>query len=455
MKSLFFLFITLVFFTTVQAKEDQETIYVKLENEVQLLPLYVAPIIDDSSGFSKDYLKSLEKILRFDLGHNGMTFIVKSTSPIDQLNKTMGFDFKGDLSPWMDQGVYFVVKLLIKNKDLSTRLLVINSQSIKSINGISLTGNLNQDRIALHNLSDTIHKTLFDKEGIATTKVLYTVKNQDPTTKKWLSDIYEADYDGGNAHKVTKDGGYCVNPAYIPPKAGYKSGSFVTVSYKIGQPKIYLGNLKDGSLQRFSLLKGNQLMPTISRQKDKIAFICDITGNPDLFLQEFDPESGPIGKPRQIFATHKATQGTPSFSPDGRKIAFVSNKDGSPRIYVMDIPPEGAKLKDIKAKLITKSNRENTAPCWSPDGKKIAFCAQTKGTRQVWMYDFETGSERQLTQGPGNKENPTWAPNSLHLMFNSSDAGASDLYLINLNQREAVQISQGPGEKHFPSWEYR
>jgi len=55
----------------------------------------------------------------------------------------------------------------------------------------------------------------------------------------------------------------------------------------------------------------------------RIAFISDITGNPDLFLQDFSPEKGPIGKPRQIFTTHQATQGSPTFSPDGKRIALL------------------------------------------------------------------------------------------------------------------------------------
>jgi TolB protein len=194
-------------------------------------------------------------------------------------------------------------------------------------------------------------------------------------------------------------------------------------------------------------------MPAISRQRDKLAFISDITGNPDLFIQPFNPETGSVGKPYQIFSTRQATQGTPTFSPDGSQIAFVSNKDGSPRIYMMEVPAPGTSLKDVKAILITKRNRESTAPCWSPDGTKLAYCAGVQGTRQIWVYDFNTREERQLTQGAGNKENPTWAPDSLHLAFNSSDKGACDLYLINLNQSDATRLTFGDGEKRFPCWE--
>ena len=199
-------------------------------------------------------------------------------------------------------------------------------------------------------------------------------------------------------------------------------------------------------------MRGNQLMPAVSRQCDKIAFISDITGNPDLFMQPFSPESGTIGKPQQLFSAFKSTQGTPSFSPNGKQIAFVSNKDGAPRIYIIEIAAPGASLKDVKPRLITKLNRENSAPAWSPDGSKLAYCAMAGGTRQIWYYDFDKKEERQLTQGQGNKENPTWGLDSLHLIYNSTGAAGSELYLINLNQSEAHKISSGIGEKRFPSW---
>lgn len=196
-------------------------------------------------------------------------------------------------------------------------------------------------------------------------------------------------------------------------------------------------------------------MPAISPKRDKLAFISDVTGNPDLFILPFNPDEGTVGKPYQIFSTRQGTQGTPTFSPDGKQIAFVSNKDGSPRIYKMKVPEAGASIKNLQAVLLTKLSRESSAPAWSPDGKKIAYCALTNGVRQIWIYDLEKNRERQLTRGPGNKENPTWAPNSLHIMFNSSDKKACELYFINLNQTEATKITTGPGEKRFPNWEVR
>jgi TolB protein len=405
-----------------------EEIVVHLSSQVELTPLYLAPIQVSDSGFDKNYIASLEKVLRFDFEHNGKTEI--SGSP-----KTL-----------------CKIETEIKNRKATVKLS--SGSSSKGIEGIHLTGELAKDRQLLHRIHDTLLHALFQTEGIAETHVLYTVRSRkSDNPSEWASDVWESDYDGANAKQLTHDGCLCVTPTFIPAKSHGPCRNFLYVSYKIGQPKIYAGILGESAGKRLTFLRGNQLMPTVAPTLDKVAFISDITGNPDLFVQDYSPEKGLQGKPRQVFCAPGATQGTPTFSPDGKRLAFVSNKDGSPRIYILDLPPPGASVKNLKPKMISKKAKENTCPAWSPDGKKIAYSAMTSGTRQIWIYDILTGDEMQLTEGYGHKENPAWAPNALHLMFNSTHASSSELYMINLNQKKAVKITNGQGEKRFPSWE--
>jgi TolB protein len=308
----------------------------------------------------------------------------------------------------------------------------------------------------VHQLADAIHKVLFGKTGIATCRILFSVKKKIEQSKgdpKWVSEIFMADYDGANAKQLTYDDTLAVNPSFVPGRSNEHASSFVYVSYKIGQPKLFLASLKPGKSQRVSSIRANQVTPSLSQSGSLIAFACDFTGRSDIFVQSM-PKFGDLPtKPRQIFTSKGTANASPTFSPDGARVAFVSDKDGSPKVYVMKIPAPGTKLEDIKVQLISKRNRENSAPSWSPDGKKLAYCSRTFGPRQIWIYDFETGLERELTQGNASKENPTWAPDSLHLLFNAKDASGTDIYLVNLNQPDAVKITSGPDVKLFPSWE--
>ena len=354
------LFALLIFSGTIfgASNEDNEPILVRLDTEIQLMPLYMPSLINDNSAFDQDYMDELEEILTFDLAHNGMTSIVQRNKQKESQANSAGFESLGDASKWKASNIYYVIKARVQDKTLTARVFAVNTQTIKAVSALPLSGDLRFDRRQVHLLSDAIFKALFNKEGIASTHILYTVKTKGDKPNTWLSEVWESDYDGGNPRQVTKGAGYCVTPLYVPAKAGKSSGSFFYVSYQNGQPKIYVASLRDGQARRFSFLRGNQLMPAISSQRDKVAFINDITGNPDLFLQPFSMDAGALGKPQQIFSTYKATQGTPSFSPDGKRIAFVSNKDGSPRIYMMDIPAPGVRLQDITARLISKSSKE-------------------------------------------------------------------------------------------------
>lgn len=444
----FLLLTTMTLFAKVDLADD---IVVQLTTEKKLLPVFLEDFMAEDAALKSPYLKQLEEVLSFDLNHNGMTYVVTKNPSREKRVK----ESKNLPQICKELNVFYLVKVQVKDKKLSARLFCVNSNTVKGVEGLPLTGNLSEDRRQIHQFADLIHKELFGKSGIASTRMLYTLRTKDWDVKtqsiQYKSDVWESDYDGKNARQVTKGGGYCVSPSYIPPEKGHATRSFFYVSYATGQPKIYVASLHDGVNQRFSFLSGNQLMPVSAHQRNNVAFISDVAGNPDLYLQPFNPEKGAMGKPQQLFAHFTATQGSPTFSPDGNQVAFVSNKDGSPRIYSLDLknPKKGRPL------LLTKHNHENTAPCWSPDGSKIAYCAKVDGVRQIWVYDVLTKEEKQLTRGPGNKENPSFAANSLHIVFNSTDEGACELYLINLNQPHATKISSGSGEKHYPCFEPR
>lgn len=437
--------------------QAEQPLVVRLSTEQQLQPIFLARFSNQDSGLDSRYVEQLEQILHFDLAHSGYFQLLPQTPQRSSLANSSNLSQPGIAQQWRALNALYVIKLTIQPKSMQAALLSVNENAIKKIEGFSLSGNLSQDRAHIHRLADALIKMITGAQGVASTHLIFTHKYFDSAKNKWHSDLWESDYDGGNARKILgEESGYSITPVYIPAKQGHKTSAFFYVSYKNGQPKIYLAKLSDGSSQRLTSLRGNQLMPAISKQRDKLAFISDITGNPDLFLQEFNPERGLIGKPRQIFTTRQATQGTPTFSPDGQRIAFVSNKDGHPRIYVMPIPAPGTQLKDIKPRLISQANRESSAPSWSPDGTKLAYCAKNNGARQIWIYHFDTGEEWQLTEGYENKENPSWAPDSLHLVYNTTDNSNADLFMVNLNDRTPVKISPPlKGELRFPSWEPR
>jgi TolB protein len=322
---------------------------------------------------------------------------------------------------------------------------------------------LAKDRVKIHQISDFIFNQIFHKNGISSAKILFAQKKKTGKAKDgtftYESQIIESDYDGYNTKPLMTASYLLTTPQWISARSkevvgGEKQkrpGSFLYVSYELGQPKIFY--VSKNRAERASSLRGNQLTPAISPDGSSLAFCSDVMGEADLFFVPFDSGIGSVGKPRQIYHAKGTATACPTFSPDGKRIAFVSNKDGSPKIYVMDIPPSGTKVQDLKPILISKKCKEATSPSWSLDGKKIVYSGRTRGDRQLWLYDFERDQEFQLTDSAGAKESPSWAPDSLHIAFHMPTSSGSELYMINLHQTKPVKISSGSYEKFYVVWE--
>lgn len=422
----------------------EEPIVVRVQTESRLLPLYLSHFSSEAPQFEPAYVEQLEAVLRFDFAHNGSTKLLEVTKEREALAQKALHQPEESFQKSKGAGIPYVLVPKMRGNELAFRLFSMEKGSVKELKGGLLTGILADDRRTLHRMADQLHQTLTGTLGIASHRILYTLRTKKGTG--WLSDVWECDYDGANARQITHQGEYCVTPSYVPTQ-GPHAQHFFYVGYGSGQPRIFCASLKDGLGKRVTSAKGNQLMPVLSRQRDQLAFICDAMGSPALCVQTYNPETGQGGPVRTLFAAKGATQSTPTFSPDGRALAFTSDKDGATRIYVIALEP-GA-----QPKLVSRKALNGTAPAWSPDGQKIAFCASTQGTRQIWVYQRATQEEQQLTFGGAHKENPSWAPNSAHLVYNTVSPGNTELYLLDLATLEPVKISRGGGEKRFPSWE--
>lgn len=329
MRILFFLLFPLSLFA-------ESSILVHLETDEMRIPVYISHFSKDSS-ISPDLIQELEQTLQFDLNHNGVTKVIRNSPDLDVLCKPSILGQTDTLSTWKALDIVFVLTATIQNKELAIQIFDFGTQVIHSLSPLSLEGDPLSDRRKMHHLSNSLLKLLFGKEGIATTKILFTLKQKDQLGHE-IAELWEMDYDGRGARPVTREKTLIVTPSYLPSKEGEARQAFY-VSYKNGIPKIKLIDLDQRSPGKtISQLRGNQLMPTLSPQCNQIAFISDAAGNPDLFIQPF-AHTGAKGKPRQIYAVPFAAQASPSFSPDGKQIAFVSNKDGRPRIYTLTIPP--------------------------------------------------------------------------------------------------------------------
>ena len=279
MKKTSLIFVLFLIFTSPIAAEGE--IVVPLSVETKLTPVHIQEVKETSSSYNGNYLQKVLAILAYDWSYNGLTRLSSSR-----------------------EGAEYLFIPSVEEKKLNIEVVDKEHQKRVYQEDITLEGDLNQDRVAIHFFSDHLHKALFHQKGIYTTKILYSYMAPKKDKKGWKAEIYQCDWDGANSVRVTDEDSYCITPAFVPPKQKGRATRFVYVSYSSGYPKIFMQDMVDGSTQRLSYLKGNQFMPAVSLRGNYIAFISDVASNPDLFIQRFDPNRGTLGKPRQIFSCH-------------------------------------------------------------------------------------------------------------------------------------------------------
>jgi Tol biopolymer transport system component len=73
---------------------------------------------------------------------------------------------------------------------------------------------------------------------------------------------------------------------------------------------------------------------------------------------------------------------------------------------------------------VAASARLETAPAFSPDGKKLAFFSEQSGRRELWISSADGGSPQQFTDFHAwDTTAPSWSPDGKHVLFFLARAG--------------------------------
>ena len=101
---------------------------------------------------------------------------------------------------------------------------------------------------------------------------------------------------------------------------------------------------------------------------------------------------------------------------------------------------------------VTKQGNYNTEPSMSPDGTLIAFSRLTSEGNRIFVQDLTTGTEQQISFGPGNDVLPSFAPDSYFIAFTSNRSGPNQIYLTTRHGGDAKKVPTGSGDASFPRW---
>jgi hypothetical protein len=141
-----------------------------------------------------------------------------------------------------------------------------------------------------------------------------------------------------------------------------------------------------------------------------------------------------------------------AWSPDSRYLVYAERRlppdarTHTHRLAVYDL------ARDTAWSLGSLASAERPAAAWSPDGTRIAFTADVRGTPDVFVVDFDGANLRDLTRHPGWDGYPAWSPDGEQLAFVSRRGGRTDLYAMRPDGGELRRLTRTSMEKGQPWW---
>jgi serine/threonine protein kinase len=121
----------------------------------------------------------------------------------------------------------------------------------------------------------------------------------------------------------------------------------------------------------------------------------------------------------------------PALSPDGRRLAVSLRDSKGPRdIWVFDLVAGGETR-------LTSDPADETNPVWSPDGSEILYCSDRLGKRDLFIRPAGGGPERVILSNDHNKNPVDWTKDGSTIYYNEDRSdGSHDIWQLSLTGKE-------------------
>ena len=148
---------------------------------------------------------------------------------------------------------------------------------------------------------------------------------------------------------------------------------------------------------------------------------------------------GEEGSRKQLTVGQRAS--APDVSPDGKKVVFVVNTKGTTYLDIADVAPTGT-LSNRRDLVPSARFEQAYTPRFSPDGAKVAYSAWTAGGyRDIRLVDVATGAFEQITRDRALDLNPVFSPDGKSLYFASDRTGIYNIYAYDLATKTLDQVT--------------
>jgi Tol biopolymer transport system component/DNA-binding winged helix-turn-helix (wHTH) protein len=182
---------------------------------------------------------------------------------------------------------------------------------------------------------------------------------------------------------------------------------------------------------------------TVSASGTRIAYSASSTAD-NLVAVTVSPNTKEPSGPLLFLTNEPGTRHTgPVFSPDGRKIAFAAQRRGSgSNVWLIDA--DGGNPTQVTV-------AGGRSPAWYPSGQQIAFLSVRQNHRKFYSIDAAGGNEKPLFELE-DIESPSMSPDAKQVAFNFTRDGIINVATISSTGGDPKQVTHDKELAGWPSW---
>jgi tricorn protease len=201
---------------------------------------------------------------------------------------------------------------------------------------------------------------------------------------------------------------------------------------------IWTAPVSGGPAVRLTLHDGAEQFPKFSPDGTMIAFTGEYDGNTDVYVM--NAFGGEITR----VTYHPGADQVVGWHPGKNKIMFSSSRHSFSRYtHLFLVSPDGTGLEEL---ILNEASQGS----FSPDGTKIAYNKVIRENRtwkryqgglaqEVYVYDFKTDEETNISGFPGTDRIPMWIGDTIY--FTSDRAGALNIFGYDTQTGETKQLT--------------
>ena len=190
---------------------------------------------------------------------------------------------------------------------------------------------------------------------------------------------------------------------------------------------------------------GEDFDPFITKDGESVLYASTAhSPKSDIYLKKVD--SRVI---EQVTHTPNASEKQPQISPDGQTIIFASDREGQWNIYETSFSQRGSMVLEV-----VRNGRVNEQPCYSSDGKKVAYTTWMPVKGQWYIAVTDRATQQETLYGPGLF--PRFSPDGKKLLFQRPRTRAPQwfsIWILDLeSENNSEIISSSSWAAVTPSW---